>query len=103
MIFYFFNIIKENKGHHNYQICSSEIDLKVRKKKSQNLNLKWKIIFTFLLIILFLCFYFFTYNIKYNIIYIKTFINDCKNLKNFKLFKLYYKYKIHFSFLILQS
>ena len=83
MIFYFFNVIKENKGHYNYQICSSEIDLKVRKKKSQNLNLKWKIIFTFLLIILFLCFYFFTYNIKYNIIYIKTFINDCKNLKNF--------------------
>ena len=82
MIINFFNIIKENLFYDNYRICSSEIDQKILKfQKSQGLNLKWKIIFEFILIILFSLIYFYSFNIKYNIIYIKTFINDCRNIK----------------------
>lgn len=92
MISNIFNIIKENKVYHNYQICSSEIDhKKVIIEKIKGLDLKSKITFIFLLIILFLFIYFYTYNIKYNIIYIKTFINDCRN------FKIYNKKKFNIS------
>ena len=77
-----FNITKENLFYHNYQICSSEIDQKKPKlQKSHGLNLKCKIIFALLLIFLFSFIYFYSFNIKYNIIYIKAFINDCRNLK----------------------
>ena len=77
-----FNLIKEKLFYHNYQICSSEIAQKESiLQKSQRLNLNCKIIFTLILIFLFTLNYFYSYNIKYNIIYFKTFINDCSNLK----------------------
>ena len=68
--------------YNKYQICSNEIDQKkLNFQKSIGLNINCKIIFTFLLLIIFSSIYFYSFNIKYNIIYIKTFINDCKNLK----------------------
>ena len=83
MIINCFNIIKSNLFYHNYQICSNEIDQKKLQfhSKSQRLNLKWKTIFTFVLIILFFLIFFYSFNNKYNIIFFKSFINDCRNLK----------------------
>ena len=83
MIINCFNIIKSNLFYQNYQICSNEIYQKKLQfhSKSQGLNLKWKTIFTFLLIILFFLIFFYSFNNKYNIIFFKSFINDCRNLK----------------------
>lgn len=67
------NIIKENY----YQVSSYNINYINTKPNNYISNLK--MIFSSLLIILILLIFFYSYNIKYNIIFFKEFITDCND------------------------
>ena len=83
-----FNIIFEVIDNRNYKIILYKNDQKeISNIKLNEVNFKLKMMLTFLLIIFFFFIQSHNYNIKFNIISYKSFINDCLNLKKYNKIK----------------